>query len=143
MTTVIMSSQLHNEFRTINMILIVATVVNQGYPILLPTHGDGLRSIHAMINSDDDGKERTIAMTDLATLLVRNEEIVSVSLIDDKVPSTSFAVFTNASKHGAYFKESAQTVMVIGPGRSQWPDISNRTPMEVIKLRFIPLILLF
>ena len=138
-----MSSGLHNEFRTIIMILMVATAANQGYPILVPTHGDGLRSIHAMINSDDDGKEkeRTIAMTDLATLLVRNEEIVSVSPIDDKVHSSSFAVFTNASKHGTYFKEPDQKIMVVAPGRSLWPIICNLTPMEVMKLRLVSILL--
>ena len=126
---------LQTEFRAIAMALMVATRANNaGYSTLIPSHGEGKRSIRRMLDADDE--TQTIPINDIATLLVRNEEIVTIvpfhSGNTKPIGIPSFIVFTNAAKHTSYFENPDHLVTIVKTSRSYWPDISALDPIDIL-----------
>lgn len=68
---------LRTEFRKIAMVLSMVTAVNNsGYPTLTPLHGDGASSLRRMLN-----QTVTTTMDSIASLLVRDKEVVAITSI--------------------------------------------------------------
>ena len=125
---------LQTQFRETAMSLMVVTMVkNAGYPTLVPSHGDGKVSIRKLLNADDEKHARTIIDNDIATVSIRNEEIVTITRLPHSGSGIApFVVFTNAAKHTSYFKKTDNLVMLVESSQSHWPAISQLDPMEIL-----------
>ena len=125
---------LQTQFRETAMSLMLVTMVkNAGYATLVPSHGDGKVSIRKMLDPDDETHIRTVIDNDIATVAIRNSEIVTVARLSHSGSGIApFVVFTNAEKHTSYFKETDNLVMVVETSQSHWPAISQLDPMDIL-----------
>lgn len=101
-------NELQERFRSIGMILPVVTAANYaGHSTLKPIHEGGSRRLHDIFNNRQH--IQVLAMTAVATLLVRNKEVVAV---------TTFKSAPELRQYGVLCSESNLNV----PGQSNDRD---------------------
>jgi hypothetical protein len=70
--------RLRREFRAIAMVLPLVTAMNNhGYSNLEPSHGEGTRHLHDIL--DKGLRNQLLALNAISTLLVRDAEVVAVT----------------------------------------------------------------
>jgi hypothetical protein len=89
-------ARLTERFRTINMILPVVTAANnQGHSTLNPSHGSGPESLRDIFSKDQH--HPAISLSAIATLLVRNGEVVAVTTLHSAPLVREFGVVSSES----------------------------------------------
>jgi hypothetical protein len=88
--------QIQERFRSIGMILPVVTAANYaGHSTLKPIHGSDSRRLHDLFNNRQ--RIQVLAMTAVATLLVRNKEVVAVTTFKSVPEMRQYGVLCSES----------------------------------------------
>jgi len=135
------TSALQAEWKGIIMLLSLVTAANHsGHSTLVPSHGDDERSLHGMLDMDKHSPS-ILVLNSIASLLMRNEEVVMVTKTHDPPTSSvdfdplEFVIVTQNEQSGDQGKEEGgdgrgDQNIAKGPGSTGYDGKSNKEGEE-------------